>query len=140
MTLIELVISMIIISISLVGILSVITVSLKSSADPMIRNQSVSIAESYMEEILLNPYDDPDTSDTEVLRSLFDDVDDYHGLTDSGVHDQSGNPIAALSTYNVSVDVSSPLSLTGGVTAKKVTVSVANSGFNVDLVAYRTDY
>jgi len=76
-TLIELIISMVIISIALTGILTVMNLTVSHSADPVIQHQAVAIAESYLEEILLQSYADPDAADGEASRSLFDDVDDY---------------------------------------------------------------
>lgn len=136
-TLVELVISMVIISIALVGIFSVINLTVSHSADPLVQQQAVAIAESYLEEVLLQAYSGGSSS----LRSDFDDVDDYNGLSDNGVHDQHGTAIAGLSQYNVSVAVSAAMALSGGVTAKMVTVSVSGPGVsNLSLVGYKADY
>ena len=148
-TLIEMIMSMLIISIALIGIFSVMNMTVSRSADPMIQNQAVVIAESYLEEILLMDFcDDPaDTvncplasgSETGETRSTFDDVDDYNGLSDSGATDQSGTVITGLSEYNVTVSVT-VVTITG-VAAKEIKVTVAHSAIgNVDLVGYKTDY
>lgn len=55
-TLIELILSMLIISIALLGVLSVINLTVSHSADPVVQHQAVAIAESYLEEILLQGY------------------------------------------------------------------------------------
>ena len=51
-TLIELVFSIIIISISLTGILSVMTQTISHSADPIIQYKAITLAESYLEKTL----------------------------------------------------------------------------------------
>ena len=58
-TLIELIIFIVVVAAGLAGILSVMNTVVKSSADPMIRKQTVAIAESRWEEILLKEYSDP---------------------------------------------------------------------------------
>lgn len=136
-TLVELILSMVIISIALVGIFSVVNFTVSHSADPVVQQQAVMIAESYLEEILLQNY----SGGTTANRADFDDVDDYNGLTDIGVHDQNGNAVANLAHYTVTVAVAAPAALAGGVNAKQVSVSVSGPGVNnLSLVGYRADY
>jgi MSHA pilin protein MshD len=136
-TMIELVLSMVIISIALVGILSVMNLTVAHSADPLVHQQAVAIAESYLEEIALQAYSGAASSG----RANFDDVDDYNGLSDSGVHDQQGNAVPGLSNYNVNVAVSAPMSLIGGVNAKQISVSVSGPGVTgLSLVGYKMQY
>jgi MSHA pilin protein MshD len=61
-SLIELIMFMVIVSVGLAGILSVMTVTTRASADPMLRKQAIAIAESLLEEIQLQPFTfcDPD--------------------------------------------------------------------------------
>jgi len=140
-TLIEMILSMLIISISVTGILTVMNMTISHSADPMINNQAIAIAESYLEEILLKSYIDPDGSEVGETRASYDDVDDYNGLSDSGVVNQQGSSVAGLTDYNVAVTVSTELTLTGNVKAKKVTVDVSGSGVTgISLVGYRSKY
>ena len=63
-TLIELIIFIVVVAAGLAGILSVMNTVVKSSADPMIRKQTIAIAESLLEEILLKEYCDPDLVET----------------------------------------------------------------------------
>ncbi len=51
-TLIELIITIVVISSALVGILSIINITTRHSADPVVQQQAIAIAESYLEEIL----------------------------------------------------------------------------------------
>jgi len=138
-TLIELIISIIIISIALSGILVVMNLTVSRSADPIIYHQSLAIAESYLEEILLHAYTDPDGASSETDRALFDDVDDYHGLNDIGVRNQLGTAVSTLTSYTVTVTVT-PRTLTDSISAKQITVNVANSGFSLNLVGYKSNY
>jgi len=140
-TLIELILSMVIISIAIVGIFSVITLTVRHSADPVVSYQAIAIAETYIDEILLQYYTDPDGSSTGETRATYDDVGDYNGLADVGAHDQQGALISNLSQYNVAVTVSAPIALTDGVSAKKITVTVSGLGFqDLALVGYKTSY
>ena len=139
-TLVELILSMVIISIALTGVLTVMNLTVSHSADPVIRYQTVAVAESYLEEILLQAYSNPASGYSGTDRSQFDDVDDYNSLSDTGVHDHLGGLVASLSDYNVSVSVSSPITLAGSVLAKKVTVSVTGGSSSLNLVAYRANY
>jgi MSHA pilin protein MshD len=61
-TLIELVIFIVIVSVALTGVLTVLNITTKSSADPIIRKQALAIAEALLEEVMLQPftYCDPD--------------------------------------------------------------------------------
>ena len=70
-TLIELIMFIVIVSVALVGILLVLNVTTKSSADPLIHKQALAIAESLLEEIELMPftYCDPDDSNAAVATA-----------------------------------------------------------------------
>lgn len=62
LSLIELIVFIVIVSVALAGVLVVFNVVIKSSADPMIRKQALAIAEAVLEEVMLQPYTwcDPD--------------------------------------------------------------------------------
>ena len=112
-TLVELVISIVIVAVAASAVLGALAKTSASSADPMVRQQAVAVAEGYLEEIMLKPYDDPDGTDGEAARAAFDDVDDYAGLSDVGARDQQGNAIAGLGAYNVGVTVAASAALPG---------------------------
>ncbi|NOQ52460.1 MAG: pilus assembly protein MshD [Desulfuromonadaceae bacterium] len=142
MTLIELVVAMVVISVALAGIMSVINYTTLHSADPVLRHQSLAIAEAYMEEIALKNYIDPD-ADGEGSRALFDDVDDYNGLSESGVHDQNGNAIGGLENYSVTVSVAPQNYGPSGaeVSGLKIAVTVTDpAGESLALTGYRANY
>jgi MSHA pilin protein MshD len=138
-SLVELIISMVVVSIALGGVLMVMNYTILHSADPMLEHQAVAIAESYLEEVLLHAYTDPDGVSGESVRSLFDDVADYDGLTDVGARDQNGNAIVGLDHYTVSVDIVD--TTLNGVACKRATVRVSHPA-DIDLVlsGYRTNY
>ena len=155
-TLIELVISIVIISIALTGILLVMNRTSISSADPMIRTQVASIAQSYLEEIMLREYVDPDNNEVGEDRSSFDDVDDYNNLVNNGcintsaacplgscACDQNGDPIDQLRGYTIQVTVTADNMTFAGlntVTAQRIDVTVTHaSGISTTLTSYRAD-
>lgn len=143
-TLIEMVISIVIISVTVTSIMMVIFQTTSNSANPLIRTQAIAIAEAYMEEIIVQPLTDPAGGDNGAAeagetRASFDDVTDYHNLSDlAGAVDQAGNSIAGLEGYNVSVDVTN--STLNSRPAKRIRVNVTYDGdpaFAFPLVAYR---
>lgn len=139
-TLVELVVAIVILSISVTGVFLLLNRTTSSSADPMLREQALSIAESYLEEIMLQAYSDPG-GPAESGRADYDDVDDYNGLADTGAVDRDGNVITELANYNVSVTVTA--TTLNGVPAKQITVTVSHANvpeINLSLTAYRTNY
>ena len=145
-TLIELIFFIVVVGVGLAGILSVMNTVVKSSADPMVRKQTLAVAESLLEEILLKDYTKPSGSLVNGFtaggsRALFDCVDDYNSYTASPVSDVLGSPVAGLSNYSISpaVVVVASSDLTG-VVAKKITVSVNGPGGSLSVSGYRSNY
>lgn len=145
-TLIELLIFIVVMGVGLAGILSVMNTVVKSSADPMVRKQTLAVAESLLEEILLKDYAKP--SDSTVVgfssggsRVLYDCVDDYNNYTANPITDVLGTSVAGLVNYSISpaIVVVSSADLTG-VAAKKITVSVSGPGGTLSLSGYRSNY
>lgn len=154
-TLVELIIFIVVVSAGLAGILQVMNTTVKSSADPMVRKQSIAIAESMLEEILLKDYCDPDTVDAsttphtcgaltvEASRNLFDDVRDYAGYgTSAGIvaPDAAATPVAGLGNYNLSPPVAVSAAILNGVAVLQVTVSVTSPQGTISLTGYRANY
>jgi MSHA pilin protein MshD len=138
-TLIELILSMVIISIALTGIFSVMNLTVSHSADPVVQYQAIAIAEAYLEEIISQSAIDPDGANAGETRASYDNVADYNGLNEVGAHDQQGVLMSSLSSYNVSVAVADQ-SITG-LAAKKITVTVSGPGVSeLVLVGYKFDY
>ena len=141
-TLVELIIFIVVLSVGLAGILLVMNTVVKSSADPMIRKQTLAVAESLLEEILLKDYSNPAGGYTGAVRAQFDDVSDYAGYSSSGgIVDMLGAPVVGLSAYNISppVTVASTTDL-GGVSAQKITVFVTGPAGTISLLGYRGNY
>jgi len=142
-TLIELVISIVIVSIAVSALLMALSMTVGSSADPMVRHQAVAIAEAYLEEITLKAFDDPDGVDGEANRTLYDDVDDYNGLVDVGARDQFNAALADLDDYTVTVAVTASSGLPSIASTDLFLISVtithpANIDFTVS--AYRANF
>jgi len=141
-TLIELIIFIVVVGVGVAGILSVYTTSIKSSADPLIRKQTLAIAESLLQEIVLKEYSNPPGGYGGSSRIYFDDVDDYNGYTTASILDAAGNAVAGLSGYSISSVQVNAVTLPGGGSAsvKQVVVAVTGPQGVVSLTGYRGDY
>jgi MSHA pilin protein MshD len=142
-TLVELLMSIVIVSVAAIAVLGVLSDTAMRSAVPMIRHQAAAIADAYLEETLLKPFTDPDGTDGEALRTEFDDVDDYDGLADAGARDQFGNPVSGLSNYNVSVSVTPSAALPAAPAADVLRVDVTVVRLpevNFTISGYRTRF
>ncbi|WP_312595672.1 prepilin-type N-terminal cleavage/methylation domain-containing protein [Stutzerimonas nitrititolerans] len=138
LTLVELVITIVIIGIAAAALFSAMASIAGRSADPMLRQQSLTIAEAYLEEILLQSFM-PTAQPADCGRACFNDVRDYHGL-DQSPRDPNNNALETLSGYRVAVTVSGPASL-NGVNALRVRVTVTDpAGQSLMLEGYRSCY
>ena len=145
MTLVELIITIVIIGIAAAALFGAMASISARSADPMLRQQSLAIAEGYLEEILLQAY-------APVLnpcpgRACFNDVADYHELNDSPPQDMNGNAIPGLDNYRVSVEVADRSGADGlgpidaKIPAKQIRVTVTDPARGtLTLDGWRTDY
>lgn len=126
-TLIELVITIVILGLGVSAFLVLINQTTRDSVDPLVNQQANAIAQSYLDEISLQRFCDPDfstdchnacTSSTacsacslnEGSRSQYDDVCDYDGVTDNnGPRDRNGNVVSGpnneLDNYNIQATV-----------------------------------
>jgi MSHA pilin protein MshD len=150
-TLVELVIAMVAISLAVTGTLAVVNHTAVASAHPLIERQAASIAEGYLEEILLRAYYDPDLGAgggacpaPEASRDLFDNVCDYAGTDDQPPLDQEGTPAAGLSGYRVRVSIDTAANLgdlSGSGSVLRVDVRVSHSSVaDFVLSGYRARY
>lgn len=143
-SLVELILFIVIVSVGIVGILSVMNITTQHSADPMVRKQALAVAESLLEEISLKDFANPTGGYSGADRAQFDDVSDYNGYTSTGIVDISGVAIGSLSGYNissVSVDAAASLGGIGGGEVKLITVTVTGPGNeSITLSGYRTNY
>jgi MSHA pilin protein MshD len=142
-TLIELVVAITIVAIAATTILGALAAVATRSADAMMQQQAIAIAESYLSEILQRWVADPNGTPPNTGRASWDLVDQYNGLVDLGAHDQFGNPIASLNAYTVSVSTSQSSALAGvpAAAARRVDITVSYPpSASVTLSGYRTSY
>src|SRR5689334_4666432 len=69
LTLVELVMFIVIVSVGIAGVLVAMNVTVQHSADPLVTKQALAIAESLLEEIELQPYTYCDPSDDNVTTA-----------------------------------------------------------------------
>jgi MSHA pilin protein MshD len=121
-TLVELVVTMVVIGIAMLGIAFALSFAFARQSDALWQVRTVALAEAYAEEILARRFDEvtpvggvppcspsamacgPAGDDGE-LRAEFDDVDDYHELDEQPPLDADGNPRAGYDRYRVQVSV-----------------------------------
>ena len=144
-TLIEIIVTIVVLAIASTAILSVFTSTVRTSANPMIQQQAISVAEAYMEEILLKNFRDPQVAETGGMetgesRIDYDDVQDYNDLPDTVVRDQNNIAIAALNGYTVTVTVvGTALNGINAANSMRIDVSVNHPAIDaINLSGYRT--
>ncbi len=147
-TLIEILVTIVVIGIAAVALLSVFTNLVRTSADPAIQQQATTIAEAYLEEIMLRSFNDPDDpelggSEGEASRAEYDDVKDYRALPPNDpAANQFGVAIPELAQYRVTVTITND-SLNGipGNDSLRVDVSVSHPAIQpITLSGYRSNY
>ncbi len=154
MTLVELVIAIVIVGIAAAALYSAMAAITARSADPMLRQQSLMIAEGYLEEILLKDYPpNPRCGTTGASqgdkRALFSHICEYDGLSYPGEKPLaprnllSSELIPGLEAYQVRIQASE--SELGGaatsVSAIRIDVTVRDpQGQTLTLTGWRTDY
>lgn len=146
-TLVELIISIVVISIALSGTLIATNIASKYSSDPMVSRQAVSIAQSYLDEILTKKFPTtlPCPAPPGGGRSVYKNVCDYQGLVDVGPKDQTGTAVSGLEAYTVTVAIDDTAAvlgtLTTGTQVVRVDVTVTRTAMpSVKVSGYRTSY
>ena len=132
-TLIELIMYIVIVSVGVVGILSVLNITAKSSADPLIRKQMLAIAEGLLEEVEMMPFTYCDPTDANVATATspagcastvenlgpeagetrtgatpFNNVNDYYvsgGLVLNPITDITGSGNPTLAAYSATIQI-----------------------------------
>ncbi len=146
LTLVELVVFIVIISVALAGVLVTFDTVVRRSADPMVSRQLQAIAEAMLEEVLLQDYQAPLGSPGGTTRADFDHVDQYNGFDSgsAGITYPDGNPVHGLGSYQVKVKVEFPAAAWGGANlvptadVKLITVTASRAGQSFALSGYRT--
>lgn len=169
LTLVELVMFIVIVGAAIAGGLSVLNVSVRSSADPQLRKQAVAVAEALLEEIQLSgmTFCDPADPDLEnaVSETLclvrpevagpeagnarpFDNVNDYvatYGAAQAIAGDVTGAAAAIPAGYAASVTIT-PEALNGIASSSadpevlRIAVTVTYGSDSITLEGYRTRY
>ena len=151
-SLVELIMFIVIVSVALAGILLVMNVTTKSSADPLVHKQALAVAESLLEEVELQDFipatgaTTPNPVTQTNRASQYHIVNDYQGFNTTGIYTVDGvAPITGLGNYNItSVTVVS--AALGNITsasnnAKLITVTVTDpQGNAIQISGYRTAY
>jgi MSHA pilin protein MshD len=144
MTLIELVMAIVIVSVGLAGVMLAFSTVVKSSSDPLVRKQMLAIAEEMMEEITLKPFAVAANAAPApaCARNTYNDIRDYNGYSAGAVCDIDGTAIPSLSAYGISsVTVAADtLGALGGGQVMRITVTVSHGADTLQLLGWRTNY
>jgi MSHA pilin protein MshD len=103
-------------------------------------------AESMMEEVLLQPFNNPpggfSGAATQANRQNFDDARDYNGFNTSGIYAiDGGTPITGLEAYNLQVAVvNAALGAVPAADSLRVTVTVTGPRITYVLEGYKLNY
>lgn len=141
-TLVELVISIVVISIALTALLGSFSLSAGRSADPLWQSKATQLAQAYLDEIIAMRFQENSPVEggavsgcaisgneaDETSRILFDDVDDYHGLNEQARFLDNTVPTSYVG-YQVAVTVTcaDAAGNTGGlVNSKLITLQITS--------------
>lgn len=155
-TLVELVITIVIISVAIAGTVGAFSLIAGRSADPLNQTRAVALAQIYMDEILGRRYDEAtpvggvpkvpgcDVDTEEASRANYDDVDDYNAINDDAPENAEGNSLGAdYSNFRISVSVQCAGAEVGlpGDDAKRIDLAITDpSGQIYSFSVYRANY
>ena len=159
-TLVELIITIVVLGIALSALVSALSEGVSQSATPLWEGKALELQQAYLDEILAMQFDDatpvgggevvganaPCTLTNEgQSRSQFDDVDDYHNLTDTPpVLIESSIDMSQYAQYSVRVQVAcagSELGLSENRLAKRILVTViAPGGQSRNVAVYKGNF
>lgn len=139
--LIEMVLAIVILGIGLAGVLIAFSTVTRGSADPLVAQQMLAIAEEMLEEIQLKPYTAAaNTAPAACARNTYNDVLDYNGYATSGqVCTIDGTAIPSLAGFSVRVLVQAT-TLAGVGAARRIDVTVTRGPDSFTLTGWRTDF
>ena len=163
-SLIELVVFITVVSVAVAGVLSVMNTAGEKSADPVARKQALAVAEGLLEEVTAQPFTWCDPDDTAVTTAtsagacltaeamgpeagesryavpMFDNVNDYDGLSMSGIRGVADASTVLLAGYGAEVSVTqvgSSFGLADNAAALRIDVRVHGNGEDITLTGYR---
>ena len=151
-SLVEVILFMVVVSVALVAVIQAFNLANVGSADPVLRRQSLAIAQSLLEEIRYKPFGSAATDDplqggfagpySAANRPRFDDVDDYNGFSMSGIRTLANEAVSGLESYSASISVTT--AAFGNVPSGngyRITVTVTDPANNtLALDTYRAEY
>jgi len=170
LTLIELIMFIIIVSVGIAGILMVLNLTSQKSADPQVRKQMLAVAEALLEEVEFKPFTLCDPNDPNAAtavtsadctggtggandesrlplgpeagetRATYDNVSDYNGLSLSPVSDINGSN--PINGYSATVSVTQE-QLEASIppdASLRITVTVTHGNDSLSLSGYRLRY
>ena len=138
-TLVELIVAIVIVGVALGGLVAAYNRASIASADPLITQQMLAVAESMMEEVMLKPYTGDGTKGA--TRATYDEIGDYANYPAQAVTDADGLAIPDLGRYKVSVAVDPLATLLPGVNAaqaRRINVTVTHGNESLTLSGWRT--
>ncbi|MCH8253604.1 MAG: hypothetical protein IID36_14240 [Planctomycetes bacterium] len=137
LTLAEALIASIILTMSVVAVSAALTAGMQQTYEAVMTEHAAELVAAMLDEVLAHPYDDPDGASAlgpeagETSRTLFDNVDDYHGYTEAtgALVDAAGTAYPSeYAIYDRSVTVVAstiqPAGFAQAVTGLTVTVDV----------------
>ena len=159
-TLVELVITIVIISVAIAGVVGAFSLIAGRNADPLNQTRAVALAQIYMDEILSRRYDEdtpiggtpwetmtncPIGTDTgESGRADYDDVDDYDAIADAAPENADGDPLGAdYNNFEVTVTVQCAGDEIGLATdeAKRIDLTITDpGGLGFEFSAYKANF
>ena len=146
LSLIEVVVSTLLVGTVVVGSLSMMGASIRSRDRSHDATKGPLLAESLLAEIMSMPYYDPESGsaanstnsgELSVTREDFDDVGDFDGWSPTAVQDRFGNPLSEYAGWSRNVQVDWGNQITGDVWslwdtgAKRILVTVTSPGGTV---------
>jgi MSHA pilin protein MshD len=139
-TLVELVVTIVIVSIAVTGVVSALSANAVQSANRIVQQQATAVASAYLQEVMQKPFGPRPY--TGPVRALFDDIGDYNGHNDNVVRDQQGAAVAGLGQYQVGIQVgAAALAGIPGGAVRLITVTVRHStGLVVVTSGYKTNH
>ena len=157
-TLVELVITIVIISVAIAGVVGAFSLIAGRSADPLNQTRAVALAQIYLDEIISRRYDEETpiggfprktgcsigTDTGENSRTDYDDVDDYNDIANAAPENAEGSPLVAdYDNFRVTVVVACAGDEIGLAAdeAKRVDLTVTDpSGQDYTFSVYRANF
>ena len=136
-SLIELIVTIVILTVAVGTIVSVYSFVTARSADPMIRSQLIAVSEAFMDEITSKEID-PETPITDP-RSQRNVIDPYDGETYEPPTDATGEPMAGLDDYRVEISAEDDAFGLGD-DSREIEVCAEHGGERVCITGFRTNF